>query len=233
MSMNLTLFPSSAKATPVAISKAMMHRGVIFVITLFVIIFETISLLLSSMKVDFNRLLLFFTPKCVKNNFLEYLISSGLRKVIPSLYNFSFSFTNLVLYYLFLNYFNLNPIIFLILSVITFGLIGKLNNFWNYLLFCVVYTGILSFGYYTNIGLLVTLALIAIFTVILILFSTFYKFEAPKERYKIRRKYVIAFPRLIFLNMSYLLFPLLFIWLLSVGVLLFFNSINPFLFRYC
>lgn len=183
--------------------------------------------------------------------FLRFLTSNYTQNIVTFLDNLSFIIGNFLLYILFSKYLtiessfivleqsiNLQPLLFLIISIIAFLIVGKNILHWKsyFWLVFILFIALLS------VNLLIkSMSLILIIAIPIISLYWYYSQPKKKEEFKqyaigIKNKvktygmFCLVFPRILFFNVAHYLFPLLFIWIALYGLAYLFGflTINDF-----
>jgi len=183
--------------------------------------------------------------------FLRFLTSNYTQNIITFLDNLSFIIGNYLLYFLISQYLtiesninildqsiSLQPLMFLLISILAFLIVGKNILHWKSYLWLVF----IFFIALLSVSLLIkSMSLILIIAIPII---SLYWYHSQPEKKKEFKQYVIGiknkvktygmfclvFPRILFFNIAHYLFPLLFIWIALYGLvyLLGFLTINNF-----
>jgi len=162
--------------------------------------------------------------------FLEYITSRFSLGIVTFLSNLSLFLGNIILFYIFEDYFNIPSEIwvFIIGALLGFLFIGRIYKFHSYLWF-------LSLFVIFKLNLSIFEKSIFFFILLILPLIIFYiqfkiKRDVSKKEFKLFPfpekldlkmliKFLIVLPRILFFNVSYFLFPLLIVWLGYFGVL--------------
>lgn len=170
--------------------------------------------------------------------FLDYTTSKFSLGIVTFLLNLSLFLGNIILFYLFKNYFDISsPMrIFVLGTLLSFLLIARVHRYLSYLWFLIIFV-VLKLDLIV-LGKLILLVVLLVSPLVIFYFQfRIRKNENQKEfkssssfqkRFKLKTllKFLLILPRTLFFNVSYFLFPLLIIWLGYFGILSFLNIID-------
>lgn len=157
---------------------------------------------------------------------LEYTTSAPGKIIVGLLYSGILAGTNYLIFRGMSVFFSISTLVYLVVSVATLLFIGKINN-WKSFLWFTVLLFFISAQIPLRVWVIVGYLLITILAIVAFSRRDVAEFSPmPNVSFSTAKMFVIASHRIIFYNLSYLSFPLLFIWLGSLGILLLFGMVS-------
>lgn len=150
-------------------------------------------------------------------DFVSRIMSQQGRRIVAFLNQLSFVLANVILYVIFSKYTSANIVSFMLISLIGFILIGKIQQITPFT-WLTVLAAVLFWS--NSLGKIIGLVILGLFAVIMLI--QFAKADNGDDKGGVTWimfwKIFVVFPKLLFFSISYVLFPLLFVWIASLGV---------------
>ena len=171
--------------------------------------------------------------------FLDYITSKFALGIVTFLLNLSLFLGNIIIFYLFKNYFDIldSILIFVIGNLLSFLFLGRIHKYLSYLWLLMIFI-ILELHFVEIIIKVVLLISLLVSPMVIFYFQSNSQKNGNKKEFKLYfpfpkklkpktiLKFLLVLPRILFFNVSYFLFPLLVVWLGYFGILNFLGMVN-------
>ncbi len=150
---------------------------------------------------------------------ISYLATGVGEQLVGTFYSFVFILVNALIFLIFSTYFSMSALVFVLVSSVAFILIGKIDRWKVYFWFVALFT-LFFLDFHLKIVSFILFAVASAVILIFLIKKSEKDYSAPFKLSKdLGKKFFFALPRILFYNISYQLFPLLFIWLGISGFL--------------
>lgn len=160
-------------------------------------------------------------------NILNLLKSSLGKDALSLAWSLAFVSANIALYYLFTLFITITPIAFLVICLISFIVAGEAPR-WKgcFGLIAVAFLALYHWYY----GAVLVMVLFGVYLILKRKGEVGFGINGVKQALQVLErnifKFIVSISRTVFYNVSYMLFPLLFVWLIFVGAALFLHLIT-------